>query len=95
MSEITRTIRTLTLQECCERMREYGLKIGAEVLREGLEQGVFPFGTVVVPKTPTGADRRPRVFIFAGLLEKWLMERCDFCGDTVPCGSFREGERAL
>lgn len=64
------TIRMLTLAECCEKLREYGIKISQETLALGLEQGAFPFGFVI-----KGLERRP--YIFEKQVEEWLLERCD------------------
>ena len=38
---------TISPQEAVEILRENGMQIGVEVLRLGLQQGVFPFGKAV------------------------------------------------
>ena len=62
------TIRTLNLNEAIDRLREHGLSIGQEVLSDGIEQGVFPFGVCV--------KRKKRNFlIFEKQLDEWIAER--------------------
>lgn len=41
---------TISPQEAVEILRENGMQIGVEVLRLGLQQGVFPFGKAVKPR---------------------------------------------
>lgn len=62
-------IVTMDLNECAAYMRAHGVSISNEVLANGLEQGVYPFGLCI-----TGCKQR--VFqIFRGLLEQWIAER--------------------
>ena len=62
------TIRTLNLNEAVERLRESGMSIGAMVLGDGIEQGVFPFGVCIK------RDKR-NFLIFEKLLDAWIAER--------------------
>ena len=59
----------MTVAECDKILREHGMKISAETLRNGIEQGVFPFGTCV--QNPKGRD----FFIYPKLLDSWISER--------------------
>lgn len=49
----------LTAAEATERLRGMGMKISPEILRDGIEQGVFPFGSVVRSKNDT-----PRCYVY-------------------------------
>ena len=40
-------IEVLTAQEATEILRSEGLKISADTIRNGIQQGVFPFGDCV------------------------------------------------
>lgn len=59
----------LTAAEATERLRSMGMKISPEILREGIEQGAFPFGTVVRTKNDT-----PRCYIYEKRLMSWAEE---------------------
>lgn len=37
----------LSVKECCELFREYGIKIGNEFLCDGIRQGKFPFAFAI------------------------------------------------
>lgn len=64
------TIKTLTTQEATEQLRRLGVKISTETMRNGLRQGVFPFGTYI--ETPNGS---PVYTIYERLFLKWIEER--------------------
>ena len=64
------TIKTLTTQEATEQLRHLGVKISTETMRNGLRQGVFPFGTYI--ETPNGS---PVYTIYERLFHKWIAER--------------------
>lgn len=38
---------TMTPEEVCDELREYGVKTSPEKIRAGIEQGVYPFGVVI------------------------------------------------
>lgn len=63
-------IETMTPQEAAERLRATGMHIGVETLRQGLQQGAFPFGTYI--QSATGG---PVYFVYARLLEEWIKAR--------------------
>lgn len=60
---------TISPQEAVEILRENGMQIGAEVLRLGLQQGVFPFGKAVKPRKhlSTGFFRRTLMLGLSGI----------------------------
>lgn len=61
-------VKTLTINETIDRLRENGLCIGQAVLSDGIEQGVFPFGVCI--------KRDKRSFlIFEKQLDEWIAER--------------------
>ena len=71
---------TLTPDEAVEIIRRAGVKIGTETLRDGIEQGVFPFGILIM--------QNKRVFLISRKkLGEWLE---DFCGVAL-CELCREG----
>ena len=54
------SIPTLTAEQAAERLRAEGVKISADTIRQGIQQGAFPFGVLsaqaanagtVVPKS--------------------------------------------
>ena len=57
---------TISPQEAVEILRENGMQIGVEVLRLGLQQGVFPFGKAV--KT----EEAPVYWVFPKDLNAWI-----------------------
>ena len=63
-------IETLTVAETTERMRTAGIRISPETLRDGLEQGVYPFGVYI--KSRHGGNVYQ---VFAKLLDDWIDER--------------------
>lgn len=71
--EQPKMIETLTVQEACEELRLLGMSVSPEKLREGIQQGVYPFGTCVKLKTNT-------YDIFRVLFNKWIEERISYVG---------------
>jgi len=60
----------MTTKEVCDDMRRRGCKIGEPALRQGIELGLYPFGTLVC----TGETGR-RVFLILRVnYEKWAAE---------------------
>lgn len=57
---------TISPQEAVEILRENGMQIGAEVLRLGLQQGVFPYGKAV--KT----EKAHAYLVFPKGLNAWI-----------------------
>ena len=71
---------TLTPEEASQLLRERGIRIETETLREGIEQGAFPFGVFI--------QRDKRVFIIGA---KKFSEWCfDFFGIAVGYESSEE-----
>lgn len=61
---------TITPEEAAEIIRSRGIKIGAEAVRDGIEQGVLPFGIMIL-------QGKRNYFISRKKLNEWLI---DFCG---------------
>lgn len=61
---------TLTPDEASKIMRAAGIKICTETLRDGIEQGAFPFGIYIQQCARTFFISRKKLF-------EWLY---DFCG---------------
>lgn len=53
-----------------ERLRAEGMRISPTTLRDGLRQGVFPFGVCVMSERGT-----PICHVFVRQLEAWIAER--------------------
>ena len=66
------SIPTLTAEPAAERLRPEGVKISADTIRQGIQQGAFPFGACVMD--PKGRVRS--CIIFDVQLEQWISERC-------------------
>ena len=62
-------VETMTPNEAACRMRAAGIPISTPTLREGLKQGVYPWGLCIE------TDRSPVFQIFVRLFEQWLAER--------------------
>lgn len=59
----------MTVLECRKRLSDAGIKISAETLRNGIEEGVLPFGTCI-------HNPKAREFIiYPKLLDEWIAER--------------------
>ena len=63
-------IEALTAVEATERLRAAGLRISAETLRSGIQQGVFNFGDCV-----TDNGKVKWCYIYSNLMEDWIRER--------------------
>lgn len=63
-------IEVLTAQEATEILRSEGLKISADTIRNGIQQGVFPFGDCV---TEDGKVRW--CYIYGPKLEAWIADK--------------------
>ena len=57
----------ITPEEAAQLLRERGIRIETETIREGIEQGVFPFGIFI--------QRNTRVFIIGS------KKFCEWCLD--------------
>lgn len=55
--------------EATERLRAMGLKISPETVRDGIEQGQFPFGVLIRKKSGT-----PVCYVFPKKLQEWAQE---------------------
>lgn len=62
-------IETFTVRDAAAYLREHGMRISAEALSAGLEQGVYPFGICI------RLERSPVYQIFKRLLDGWIAER--------------------
>ncbi len=65
------TIETITPAEATERLRAMGVKISPDVIREGIQQKIFPFGDCIITKDKEGRS----FFIYTKLFDKWIEER--------------------
>lgn len=61
-------IETMTPEEAAAAMRELGLRCSAEKIRDGIEQGKYPFGVCI------NMDRR-EFEIYRALFDRWVKER--------------------
>lgn len=62
-------IATLTVQDTAQYLRDRGLSISPDTLRQGIKQGVYPFGIVIE------MERSPVFQIFKKQLDAWIAER--------------------
>ena len=64
-------IETMSVQEAVKRLRSVGIRICAQTLRDGIEQGAFPFGTCYRVR-----DSKRRVCrVYTRKLEEWIREK--------------------
>ena len=62
-------VETVTTAEAAEVMRTAGISISAETVRNGIEQGVFPFGVCIQ------GEKRKVYQVYKVLLLGWLKDR--------------------
>lgn len=65
----TYEMNVLTAAEATEILRRCGLRISPEILRAGLQQKAFPFGTFIQ------GEKTPRCYIYENQLESWIRAR--------------------
>lgn len=63
-------IDTMTAAEATEYLRAHGVKISPTTIREGIRQGAFPFGSIVMD-----GEKVKWCYIWRTLLDKWIKER--------------------
>ena len=63
-------IETITTAEAAETLRTLGMKISPETVRNGLEQGKFPFGECI--KKENG---RNVYHVYKKMFNDWISER--------------------
>ena len=61
---------TLTPEEVSQRLRAIGVKTTPQKIREGIRQGKYPFGIVILNDTATTE-------IYTKDFEKWMREKFD------------------
>lgn len=71
----------MTAAEATEQLRRMGMRISPEALRDGIDQGQFPFGNLIRKK---GVN--PVCFVY----RKKLMEWAEECGYEVEESSHEE-----
>ncbi len=64
-------ITTLNAQQTSERLRALGMKVSPEKVRNGIQNGAYPFGDYIM------IDRQPSVTIYKTLLDDWIAARLD------------------
>lgn len=68
-SKFMEPIETMTVEEATENLRARGVKTSPNKIRNGLKQGVYPFGDVVM------MDKAPSFTIYKRLFDMWVAER--------------------
>lgn len=61
--------KTITVQEAHKILRDHGMRIDMETLRNGLEQKVFPFGDCI------RNENAREFFVYPRLLDAWIEEK--------------------
>ena len=69
-------IGTMTAAQAAQVMREMGIRVSPQTIREGLEQGKYPFGECIEKKSG-----RNVYHIYTRLFEEWLEGRIDQEGE--------------
>lgn len=62
-------IETMTPEQTAQRLRELGMKVSPDKIRNGLKQGVYPFGDFV------DMGKSPAFTIYTKLFNSWVAER--------------------
>ena len=63
-------IETLNAVEATEILRNVGLRISPETVRDGIQQGVFPFGDCVM-----SGGIVEWCYIYRNQLDRWIAEK--------------------
>lgn len=63
-------IETMTTAQAAEKLRGLGLKISPETIRDGIEQGRFPFGECIEKK-----NGRNVYHVYTKLFTAWILDR--------------------
>lgn len=63
-------IEVLTAAEATEWLRGEGLRISPDTIRDGIQQGIFPFGDCVM-----SGDKPRWCYIYANKLEEWIKDK--------------------
>lgn len=63
-------IEALTAAEATERLRAEGLRISPDTIRDGIRQGVFPFGDCVMDD-----GKIKWCYIYRPKLEAWIADK--------------------
>lgn len=63
-------IEVLTAAEATEWLRDEGLRISPDTIRDGIQQGVFPFGDCVM-----SGDKPRWCYIYVNKLEEWIQDK--------------------
>lgn len=66
-------VKTLSLEETTDLMRQAGIRTSAEKVRQGILQGVYPWGECIQMKAPSCT-------VYQKMFFRWLKER----GEEVP-----------
>lgn len=66
---IEHEVKVFTVAEATEVLRRCGVRISPDLLRAGLQQGAFPFGTYIQ------TEKSSRCYVYENQLEQWLKER--------------------
>lgn len=62
-------IETISAEAASERLRALGLAISPTIVRDGLQQRVFPFGDCITTETSR------KCIVYTRLLDQWIAER--------------------
>lgn len=66
---MNQTIEHMTVEETTQKLRELGLRITAETLRDGIAQGQFPFGSYIKK------EKSCVCYVWTRLFNAWVDER--------------------
>lgn len=69
-------IPTIKPEEAVERLRDMGMTISVPTLKQGIKDGVFPFGAAV-------QNKDCRYYVFTVLFDKWIKERSSLVEDEL------------
>ncbi len=65
-------IEALTAAEATEILRNAGLRITPETIRDGIQKKVFPFGDCILAED---GKKVKWCYIYKALLDRWIAER--------------------
>lgn len=66
-------IYTITPKEAVDRLRALGMNTSETAIRNGLEQGKYPYGECILFQD--GAKQTRRFYIYEKLFNEWIAER--------------------
>lgn len=64
-------LETLTVRQAADRMREKGMRISPTTVADGIEQGIYPFGSLIKRE----GNHNRKFIIYEVDFDRWVAEK--------------------